>query len=153
MEVLNVVDEKLAESIYRAITQSSIIRGRVNRLLRFSRLASEKLRTLIEDLEEMRSWLRAGKDAPPTVIPTLDWLLSLENDLRGIGDDNLLRDFGEFVLSVIRHEIIPRLGEKAQQVFFEGLPEERQDGEENESLQQLQKKLDELLRRLRKQQR
>jgi hypothetical protein len=151
--VFTVVDDELNVSLYRATTQSSKILARVNRLLGACKSASEKLQTLVKNLEEIKGWLRMKKDVPPTVIPTLDWLLSLEDDLRKIDDDRLIRDFRQFVLNIIEKEIIPRLGEQAQQVFYEGISEERQDSEENEPFQQLQKKLDELLHRLRKQQR
>jgi hypothetical protein len=146
--VFTTVNEELAGLIQRAITESSIIREKVNRLLHSCSSASEKLQTLIKELEGIKSWLRANKDIPPTVIPTLDWLLSLEDDLWRLGDEDLLRDFREFVLSIIENEIIPRLGEKARQVFYERFEEER-----SEPFQQLQKKLDELLHRLRKRQR
>lgn len=119
------MNEELAGLIQRAITGSSIIREKVNRLLHARSSAPEKLQTLINDLEKIKSWLRANKDIPPTVIPTLDWLLSLEDDLWRLNDEDLLRDFREFVLSVIKDEIIPRLGEKARQVFYERFEEER----------------------------
>jgi len=153
MEVFTTVDDELNVSLYRATTESSILRARVNRLLGACKSASEKLQTLVKNLEEIKSWLRVKKDVPSTVIPTRDWLLSLEDDLRKIGDDRLVRDFRYFVLSIIEKEIIPRLGEQVQQVFYEGISEEGQAGGENEPFQQLQKKLDELLYRLRKQQR
>ncbi len=153
MEVFTAVDDELNVSLYRATTQSSVILARVNRLLGACKSASEKLQTLVKNLEEIKSWLRANKDIPLTVIPTLDWLLSLEDDLRKIGDDRLVRDFRYFVLNIIEKEVIPRLGEQAQQVFYEGISEEGKVDEENEPFQQLQKKLDELIHRLRKRQR
>jgi hypothetical protein len=147
------VNEELNKFIYQATTQSSVIRARVNRLLGACESASEKLQTLITNLEEIKGWLRMKKDIPPTVIPTLDWLLSLEDDLRKIGDDRLVRGFRYSVLSIIEKEVIPRLGAQAQQVFYEGISDEGKADEENEPFRQLQKKLDELLRHLRNHQR
>jgi hypothetical protein len=149
--VVTVVNEKLVDLINRAIIETSEIEERVNRMVRYGGLALEKLQTLIEDLERIKSRLRANEDIPPEDIPTLDWLLSLEDDLGGVGDEELLRDFRESVLSVIKNEIIPMLGEKARQVFYERFEEEEEEG--GEPFQQLQKKLDELLNRLRKQRR
>jgi hypothetical protein len=151
--VFTAVDEELRVFLYRVTQQSSVIRARVNRLLGACQSASEKLQTLIEKLQAIKDWLRVTKEVPSTDIPTLDLLLSIEEDLSKIGDYRLLRDFGQFVISIIENEIIPRLGAQAQRVFREGISEEGQGVEGNEPFQQLQKKLDELLYRLRKQQR